>query len=265
MLVAWGRFVATRLGLRPPDLSRPPALCEYRDHQRGKLIRLPPRMLEAIAEVESGRPEAATGRLQPWPWTINAEGVGAFFASKEEAIAAVKALAGARRPVDRRGLHAGQPDVSPDRVRLAGGGVRPACQCAVRGAFPECAACRRSELVRRDRRLSFADPGDRRRLSAARAGALAGCVGELGSWPRGRVSRLCPGVQKLYNDFAPSSRCTAHLRRAQARGLRARGVYPCAADAAGRSRHAGASSTTPSADQCQWRRCCTVPSGSANA
>jgi hypothetical protein len=30
--------------------------------------------------------------IVPWPWTINAEGVGSFFASKEDAIAAVQAL-----------------------------------------------------------------------------------------------------------------------------------------------------------------------------
>jgi hypothetical protein len=54
--------------------------------------RLPQNLLEAIAEVESGRPDPSTRRLQPWPWTINAEGVGAFFASKAEAIAAVRTL-----------------------------------------------------------------------------------------------------------------------------------------------------------------------------
>ena len=54
--------------------------------------RLPPRMLDAIAKVESGRPDPATGRLQPWPWTINAEGTGAFFADKQSAVAAVQAL-----------------------------------------------------------------------------------------------------------------------------------------------------------------------------
>jgi len=54
--------------------------------------RLPDGMLMAIAQVESGRPEAESGQLQPWPWTINAEGVGEFFATKAQAVAAVKAL-----------------------------------------------------------------------------------------------------------------------------------------------------------------------------
>ena len=54
--------------------------------------RLPAGLLPAIARVESGRIDPATGTLHPWPWTINAEGTGHFFDSKEEAIAAVSAL-----------------------------------------------------------------------------------------------------------------------------------------------------------------------------
>jgi hypothetical protein len=53
---------------------------------------IPDGFLSAIARVESGRPDAATGLLVPWPWTINAEGAGSVFASKAEAIAAVQAL-----------------------------------------------------------------------------------------------------------------------------------------------------------------------------
>lgn len=53
---------------------------------------LPPGLLSAIAKIESGRPDPRTGRLHPWPWTINAEGQGQFFASKAQAVSAVKAL-----------------------------------------------------------------------------------------------------------------------------------------------------------------------------
>jgi hypothetical protein len=52
--------------------------------------RIPDEFLSAIAKVESGRP--VDGRVVPWPWTINAEGVGSFFATKEDAVAAVQAL-----------------------------------------------------------------------------------------------------------------------------------------------------------------------------
>ncbi len=54
--------------------------------------RLPARLLEAIAVVESGRLDKQTGKRTPWPWTINAEGEGYFFDSKAQAIAAVQAL-----------------------------------------------------------------------------------------------------------------------------------------------------------------------------
>ncbi len=53
--------------------------------------RLPARLLEAIANVETGRPDEA-GKLNPWPWTINAEGEGHFYATKARAIAAVMEL-----------------------------------------------------------------------------------------------------------------------------------------------------------------------------
>ncbi len=52
--------------------------------------RIPDAFLSAIAKVESGR--SVNGMVVAWPWTINAEGVGSFFASKEDAIAAVVAL-----------------------------------------------------------------------------------------------------------------------------------------------------------------------------
>lgn len=53
--------------------------------------RIPERLMAAIGVVESGRRDAS-GVKAPWPWTINAEGVGHWFESKPEAIAAVQAL-----------------------------------------------------------------------------------------------------------------------------------------------------------------------------
>ena len=59
---------------------------------------IPPRLLQAIAVVESGRP-AGTGRtMLPWPWTVDVEGRGTFYPDAAHAIAAVRAAraAGAR-------------------------------------------------------------------------------------------------------------------------------------------------------------------------
>lgn len=58
--------------------------------ERGRGI--PRGLLSAIGRVESGRPGPGVGALLPWPWTIDAGGVGHFYATKAEAIAAVRAL-----------------------------------------------------------------------------------------------------------------------------------------------------------------------------
>jgi hypothetical protein len=53
---------------------------------------VPDRLLDAIAVVESGKRDPVSGAVYPWPWTINAEGIGHWYDSKAEAIAAVQAL-----------------------------------------------------------------------------------------------------------------------------------------------------------------------------
>jgi len=49
-------------------------------------------LLAAIASTESGRYHRALGLNLPWPWTINVEGRGYFFDTKQEAIATVRKL-----------------------------------------------------------------------------------------------------------------------------------------------------------------------------
>jgi len=51
---------------------------------------LPSGALRSIALVESGRPIGS--RVVPWPWSVNAAGVGRYYASKAEAIGQVEAL-----------------------------------------------------------------------------------------------------------------------------------------------------------------------------
>lgn len=53
-------------------------------------MRLPQKLLGSIAMVESGRRDASTGVVGPWPWTINVAGTGFFFESKADVIAAVE-------------------------------------------------------------------------------------------------------------------------------------------------------------------------------
>ena len=47
----------------------------------------PPGLLGAIAKAESGRRIAGIATLQPWPWALNVDGQGLYFANKEAAIA----------------------------------------------------------------------------------------------------------------------------------------------------------------------------------
>ena len=53
---------------------------------------LPPGILLAIGLVESGRRDPLTGRMTPWPWTIDANGTGWLFNSLAEALAETRAL-----------------------------------------------------------------------------------------------------------------------------------------------------------------------------
>ena len=53
---------------------------------------IPAGLLAAIGHVESGRRDPSSGALQPWPWTIDVGGVGHFFTTKAEAVAATAAL-----------------------------------------------------------------------------------------------------------------------------------------------------------------------------
>jgi hypothetical protein len=50
---------------------------------------IPSQLLAAIGRVESGRADPLTGTISPWPWTVDVEGVGHYYPSKQEAIAAV--------------------------------------------------------------------------------------------------------------------------------------------------------------------------------
>lgn len=62
------------------------AQCERAAARSEQAHRIPTGLLAAIARVESGR-AAGGGILEPWPWTVNAQGQGLFFASKVAAVA----------------------------------------------------------------------------------------------------------------------------------------------------------------------------------
>ncbi len=71
--------------------AAPFALCRSAIAAAERSSGVPERLMQSIGVMESGRRDAA-GAVSAWPWTINAQGVGAYFATKAEAIAAVSAL-----------------------------------------------------------------------------------------------------------------------------------------------------------------------------
>jgi hypothetical protein len=70
----------------------PATSCETAITTTEYVARLPPRLLGAISLIETGRVDPTSGRVRPWPWTINAEGEGRFFATRQQAVTAVKGL-----------------------------------------------------------------------------------------------------------------------------------------------------------------------------
>jgi soluble lytic murein transglycosylase-like protein len=65
------------------DLSDCGALADVAERESG----LPHGLLSAIGQVETGRPNPQTGRIEPWPWSTNMAGIGHYFSSAAEAIA----------------------------------------------------------------------------------------------------------------------------------------------------------------------------------
>ena len=53
---------------------------------------IPTHLLAAIARVESGRRDEASGSFNPWPWTINFDGAGSFYDNKTQAVAAATSM-----------------------------------------------------------------------------------------------------------------------------------------------------------------------------
>ena len=62
---------------------------------------LPANLLNAIGQVESGRRDLLTGQIAAWPWTVNVDGAGRFFASSADAAAFIRlAMSSGARDVD---------------------------------------------------------------------------------------------------------------------------------------------------------------------
>ena len=80
------------VGAETRGLAMPAMLCRSAIASAEAALRIPDLFLSAIGRVESGRPLPLSGQVAPWPWTVDAEGQGHFYPSKQSAIQAVHAL-----------------------------------------------------------------------------------------------------------------------------------------------------------------------------
>ena len=96
-LVSWWFFCGPsepRCGPSPSRCRRPAQGCLCRAAvgcRRAEQMAFRRICSRAISRVESGRRDPVTGDWHPWPWTVDAEGQGAFYDTKAQAIAAVQA------------------------------------------------------------------------------------------------------------------------------------------------------------------------------
>jgi hypothetical protein len=84
-------ILALLLLLAAAQAQRQAALCGAGIARAEQAHGTPPGLLLTIGKVESGR-RAPDGGLEPWPWTINADGTGYFFPTKGEAVAFARDL-----------------------------------------------------------------------------------------------------------------------------------------------------------------------------
>ncbi len=65
-------------------------ICEPYIQQQEVMLQIPSHLLRAIAHTESGRHISSSKKIVAWPWTINVNGKGYVYPTKNDAIEAVK-------------------------------------------------------------------------------------------------------------------------------------------------------------------------------
>lgn len=75
-----------------PKFINDTEVCTVAAQQFEKKYQIKKHLLSTITNVESGRWNQQNQRNMAWPWTINAQGKGRFFETKQQAIAEVKRL-----------------------------------------------------------------------------------------------------------------------------------------------------------------------------
>jgi len=83
----WLAAAAPHGTAEPDSTTSQSAQCQAAIAVAETKYRLPPSLLGTIARVESGRPVGPLGAVQPWPWTIDADGQALFLVSRTVAVA----------------------------------------------------------------------------------------------------------------------------------------------------------------------------------
>lgn len=84
-----------------PPAGSPGLACGEAGRAAEQAASLPANLLVSIGLVESGRMDPASGRVASWPWTVNVDGAGHYFASEQDAAAfAEQAESAGARDVD---------------------------------------------------------------------------------------------------------------------------------------------------------------------
>jgi soluble lytic murein transglycosylase-like protein len=87
LAAARAQTVITATAAPPAAVGPEAASCTLAGAAAEQAAALPANMLVSIGMIESGRADPLTGKIQPWPWTVNADGAGHYFDSKDDAIA----------------------------------------------------------------------------------------------------------------------------------------------------------------------------------
>jgi hypothetical protein len=86
----WLTFVIAMEATGPALASQPADLCREAAAMAAAEQGVPESVLLAITLVETGRSQG--GSLQPWPWTVNADGEGHWFPDRDSAIRFAESL-----------------------------------------------------------------------------------------------------------------------------------------------------------------------------
>ena len=118
-----------------PSATDDARTCDYHGALAEKALQLPNGLLRAIGRVESGRRDRTSGAFGAWPWTLNANGQGRFFADRSAAAAAVRALQAGGTPSVDTGCFQVNLHHHPQAFGSVEEAFDPAINAAYAGAF----------------------------------------------------------------------------------------------------------------------------------